>query len=109
MSTPATHRVLVALFSLSRSTSPIDAGVLGQLSGLSPTGAARALVQLEAEGLVDATRARLTLPGLAQAARLAADGGGGATLAYAQRPRPISLSPVAEPLAAGWGAERLAG
>jgi hypothetical protein len=98
MSTPTTHRVLVALFSLSRNTSPIDAGVLGRMSGCSPTSAARALIQLEAEGLVDATRARLTLLGLAHAARLAANGGGGATLAFTRGP--CSLPSAAAPLAA---------
>jgi hypothetical protein len=109
MSTPATHRVLVALFSLSRSTSPIDAGVLGRMSGLSPTGAGRALVQLEAEGLVDATRARLTLLGLARAVRLAADGGAAAALPYTTSPARSRQAPA--PLAAAWASdnERLAG
>ena len=106
MSTPATHRVLIALFSLSRGTLPIDAGVLGRLAGLSPTGAARALIQLEAEGLVDATRARLTLLGLAHAARLTAAGSGGG-IPHAPMRAPLLRSPALAPLAAG-DAERLA-
>lgn len=105
MSTPATHRVLIALFSLSRGTLPIDAGELGRLSGLSPTGAARALLQLEAEGLADASRARLTLLGLAHAARLAAaDGGGG--IPHAPLRAPLLRTPA--PALAASNAQRLA-
>ena len=43
---------------------------------MSPTVAAGALVALERAGLVDASRARLTMLGLARAARLEATGGG---------------------------------
>jgi hypothetical protein len=61
------YLVLYSLFILSRENSPIDAGTLGRLAGLSPTQVGRALIQLERAGLADASRIRLTMTGLAVA------------------------------------------
>lgn len=69
-------RILQAVFRLSRDTCPIDATVLGRVTGVSTTAAAEALVALERAGLVDASRARLTMLGLARACALGADQGG---------------------------------
>lgn len=79
MTPDATESILVALFCLCRDTARVDATTLAQLTGHTPTLAAQALIALERAGLVDATRARLTMLGLARAARLAAAqrGGGG--------------------------------
>ena len=77
MTTHIADRILLALFSLSRDTRPIDATRLGRATGHSATLAARALLFLEKHGWVDATRARLTLLGLARAVQIGADHGGG--------------------------------
>ena len=91
-----TDRILVALFCLCRDSRPIDASRLGQATGHSPTQAAEALVALEWAGWVDASRARLTMLGLARAAQLTAragQGGGG-------RRQTGARSAVASPLLA---------
>jgi len=80
MTLDTTDRTLLALFRLSRDTGHIDAASLGQATGQTPTLAARSLVALERAGWVDASRARLTMLGLARAAQLSArsaEGGGG--------------------------------
>lgn len=76
MNQATTDRILFALFCLSRDTRHIDASELARAAGISPTGAAEALVVLERAGLVDASRARLTMLGLARAAKLSGTGGG---------------------------------
>lgn len=77
MTTHIADRILLALFSLSRDTRPIDATRLGRATGHSATLAARALLFLEKHGWVDATRARLTLLGLARAVQIGSNHGGG--------------------------------
>ena len=64
---------LHAVFELSRANLHIDAGSIGRAVGLSATQAAEALLALESKGLVDASRARLTMKGLV----VAVSGGGG--------------------------------
>jgi DNA-binding transcriptional ArsR family regulator len=98
MNQATTDRILFALFCLSRDTRHIDATELASLAGVSPTVAGQALVLLERAGLVDATRARLTMLGLARAAKLAATSGGQPRLDLRHvRPRKVR---VAAPLAA---------
>jgi len=61
------HHTLQAIFSLSRETLPIDATSIARVVGTSPVRVAEALVELEKRGWVDASRARLTMLGLAKA------------------------------------------
>ena len=77
------QRVLHALFLMSRDTRHISAATLARAARVTPTRAAEALVALERAGLVDASRARLTLRGLAVAVQSGAGRGG---LGAAQRP-----------------------
>lgn len=70
------NRILYALYCLSRDTRHISAQTLARAAEVTPTHAARALVALEAAGLVDASRARLTMLGLAKAVSAGADLGG---------------------------------
>jgi DNA-binding IclR family transcriptional regulator len=77
MTDPTLQTVLQALFFLSRDTRHISATTVATVAGLTPTRAGQALLALERAGLVDATRARLTMRGLVAAARLGAAGGGG--------------------------------
>jgi hypothetical protein len=70
------QQVLYALFCLSRDTRHIDASTLAAALALTPTQAASALLALERQGLVDASRARLTMLGLAAAVRLGPAAGG---------------------------------
>ncbi len=65
-------RVLGALYLLSPMQAHIDASSLARRLGTTPTTAALALVRLERLGLADASRARLTLRGLAVATTQAA-------------------------------------
>jgi hypothetical protein len=101
MTTHTADRILHALFCLSRDTRHIDATSLGQAIGCSATQAAQALVQLEKQGLVNATRARLTLPGLARAAQMQAKHGGGGgghglpTIGLREIPRSVRRAPLA--------------
>jgi DNA-binding transcriptional ArsR family regulator len=101
MNQATTDRTLFALFCLSRDTRHIDASEIARAAGLSPTAAAEALVVLERAGLVDATRARLTMLGLARAAKLSGAGGGrpSVDLRHAKprraRPAAIAAAPAA--------------
>lgn len=61
------NNTLQAMFSLSRATLPVDASSIARVVGTSPVRVAEALVVLEQRGLVDASRARLTMLGLAKA------------------------------------------
>jgi hypothetical protein len=74
--TPITQQTLYALFCLSRDTRHISASSLAAALGLTATRTAAALVELERAGLVDASRARLTMLGLATAVRLGSAAGG---------------------------------
>jgi hypothetical protein len=76
MNQATTDRILFALFCLSRDTRHIDATELACAARVTPTVAGQALLALERAGLVDASRARLTMLGLARATKLAAAGGG---------------------------------
>jgi DNA-binding IclR family transcriptional regulator len=100
MNDTTTDRILLALFCLSRDTSHIDATELARAAGVSATQAAQGLVALERAGLVDAGRARLTMLGLARAAKLAnAASGGGQPRVDLQHAKPRT-SKLAAPLAA---------
>jgi Mn-dependent DtxR family transcriptional regulator len=59
--------VLFAVYDLAAADVPAHAGRIAARVGLSPTEVAEILLHLEARGLVDAGRARLTLRGLAVA------------------------------------------
>jgi hypothetical protein len=63
---------LLALFDLAREDMPADAGSVARVTGRTPTDCATAIVRLDALGLCDATRARLTFRGLVIAAALRA-------------------------------------
>jgi hypothetical protein len=76
MTDHTTDRILYALFCFSRDTCSIDASALARSCGVTATQAAAALVTLEHGGLVDATRARLTMLGLARAVALGTAGSG---------------------------------
>jgi hypothetical protein len=101
-----TDRILVALFCLCRDTRPVDASTLGHATGLSPTQAAEALLALERAGWVDASRARLTMLGLARATQLSAraghgHGGGGLRLAaVSSPPQLVQRARIKPPVAA---------
>jgi DNA-binding IclR family transcriptional regulator len=105
MTNPTTDSILYALFCLSRDTQHIDATELGRAVGVSTTEAARALVALEQAGLVDATRARLTMLGLARASALQAGGAGGprkeVDLRHARPRKPAAQVPLAARSSAG--------
>lgn len=62
--------VLVALFDLARANLPATVDRVGGRVGLSDDLTRRVLARLEADGLVDAHRVRLTIVGLAIATRL---------------------------------------
>ena len=65
--------VLETLHTLSAMQARIDASSLAHRLGTTPTTVALALIRLEQLGLADATRARLTLRGLAVATAHAAE------------------------------------
>jgi hypothetical protein len=96
------QQILHALFCLSRDTRHISASTLAAALQVTPTRAAAALVALERAGLCDATRARLTMFGLAQAVRLGPAAGGprldlrAAVLAASPpaRPLPVAAAPT---------------
>lgn len=92
------QQALYALFCLSRDTRRISAQTLGAALSLTPTQAGRALVELEHAGLVDATRARLTMLGLATAMKLGPAASG--PRLDLRAPLRVAPAPVAEPLAA---------
>ncbi len=102
MNTATTDRILFALFCLSRDTRQIDASELARAAGVSPTVAAEELVVLERAGLVDASRARLTMLGLARAVKLSGAGGGrmGVDLRHAKPRRARTAALAAAPAAA---------
>ena len=99
MNTATTDRILFALFCLSRDTRHLDASELARAAGLSATLAAECLVLLERAGLVDASRARLTMLGLARATKLSGAGGGrpGIDLRHAKPRRTPSTALAAAP------------
>jgi hypothetical protein len=99
MNEPTTDRILFALYCLSRDTCEIDATSVGRAAGVTATLAGEALITLEGAGLVDATRARLTMLGLARAARLSVAGGGGLQVDL-RHARSRGVQREAEPLAA---------
>jgi hypothetical protein len=78
------QQTLYVLFCLSRDNQRTDAGSLAAAVGATPTHAARALIALERAGLVDATRARLTMRGLATALRKGPAALGGTLLGRAR-------------------------
>ncbi len=72
-----THETLIlstldSLFVLHGMNAAVDASAIARRVGTSPTRVAEALLHLEGKGLVDATKARLTLAGLSAAAAFAA-------------------------------------
>ena len=97
MNQATTDRILFALFCLSRDTRHIDATELARAAGVFVTEAAEALLALERAGLVDATRARLTMLGLARAAAMSAAGGGrpSVDLRHAKPRKPRAAAPLA--------------
>ena len=76
MTDPTEQQVLYVLFCLSRDSRHISATTLAAAVGTTPTRAASALLSLERARLVDASRARLTMLGLATAVRLGPAAGG---------------------------------
>lgn len=82
------NRVLYALFCMSRATLPIDTAGLADSAGLSIVAAGEALVRLERAEYVDASRARLTMRGLAKAVSLKADLGGTAPMVAVRGSQP---------------------
>lgn len=97
----AQHQILHALFCLSRDTRHISATSLAAVVGLTPTQTASALVALEAAQLVDASRARLTMLGLATAVRLGPANAGGQPRQQPSKAIAVPVaSPAREPLAA---------
>ena len=96
------RKLLHALFALSRDTRHISARTLADAVGTTPTRAAAGLIALERAGLCDASRARLTMVGLATAARMGSVRGGGPR----RMPKPAPVVALgadvdhAEPLAA---------
>jgi hypothetical protein len=63
--------VLRALYQLAQADRPADAGSVGRALGMRTVDVARVLLVLDARGLARADRARLTLSGLVEAARVA--------------------------------------
>jgi hypothetical protein len=102
MTDPIEQQVLHALFCLSRDTRHIDATTLAAALSLTATRAADALLSLEHAGLVDASRARLTMLGLATAVRLGPAAGGprldlaAAVTAVERRPSRVPLAARAD-------------
>jgi hypothetical protein len=109
MTDSAQHQLLHALFCLSRDTRHISATTLAAEVGLTPTVAAQTLVALERAGLVDASRARLTLLGLATAVRLGPASSGEKravrAVAVTTLPAPAQQPPLAARASAGSGAK----
>ena len=93
-------RVLLALFELSRENAHVSARTLADAVSTTPTRAAACLVALEREGLCDASRARLTMLGLATAAQLGVGSGGATRRKLQQLPARSEGRPQALPVAA---------
>jgi len=96
--------VLIALFQLSRDTQHISARTLAERvsedqRSCTPTQTGAALVSLEHKGVVDATRARLTMKGLVLATQLGA-GSGGPRVARPKAAQAAATLPQALPVAA---------
>lgn len=101
MSDPVDSLILYALFCLCRDNRHISAATLARAARTTPTRAAAALVSLERAGLVDASRVRLTMLGLARAAAAGAGvGGGGARRAAPTAPKAAHAGSRPAPLAA---------
>jgi hypothetical protein len=81
------QQILHALFQLCRDNRPVSAASLAELAGTTATVAGRALVAMERDGLVDASRARLTMLGLARAVASGAQSGGPRLVREAQQAR----------------------
>jgi hypothetical protein len=79
-------RILIALFELCRDNRRVTARTLAEAADTTPTLAASCLVALERAGLCDASRARLTMLGLARAAQLAGSSGGARARVHALAP-----------------------
>jgi hypothetical protein len=93
------REVLIALFRLSRDTQHISARTLADEVSCTPTQTGAALVTLEQKGVVDASRARLTMKGLVLAAQLGA-GSGGPRLSHPKPKKAAATAHEALPLAA---------
>ncbi len=93
------QQTLYALYCFSRDTRRISAATLAAALSLTPTRVAAALVALEHAGLVDASRARLTMLGLATAVRVG-PAAGGPRLDLAATVSPAAPREPAAPLAA---------
>lgn len=93
------REVLIALFRLSRDTQHISASTLADEVSCTPTQTGAALVSLEQKGVVDATRARLTMKGLVLAAQLGA-GSGGPRVARKKAVQVVARTPEQLPVAA---------
>jgi hypothetical protein len=93
------RQVLIALFRLSRDTRHISASTLADEVSCTPTQTGAALVSLEQKGMVDATRARLTMKGLVQAAQLGA-GSGSPRVSERKIAKIVASVPEALPVAA---------
>lgn len=93
------REVLIALFRLSRDTLHISARTLADEVSCTPTQTGAALVSLEQEGVVDASRARLTMKGLVLAAQLGA-GSGGPRVSHRKAAKAVAKAHEALPVAA---------
>jgi hypothetical protein len=93
------REVLIALFRLSRDTQHISARTLADQVSCTPTQTGAALVSLEQKGVVDASRARLTMKGLVLAARLGA-GSGGPRVSLPKAVKAVATAQEALPVAA---------
>jgi len=94
------RRILHALFALSRDSQHISATTLADAVGTTPTRAAATLIALERAGLCDASRARLTMLGLAAAARMGSARGGAPRRLHPGAAKRAADTSDAEPLAA---------
>lgn len=88
------------MFSLSKATLPIDAGALGRCCAITATAVAEGLLALEQAGLVDASRARLTMKGLAAAVLLQRRGALLPSLAAPKRESCFSAPALSQPASA---------
>lgn len=93
------REVLIALFRMSRDTLHISARTLADEVSCTPTQTGAALVSLEQKGVVDATRARLTMKGLVLAAQLGA-GSGGPRVSHRKAVKAVASAPAQLPVAA---------
>jgi hypothetical protein len=97
---PVEQAILHALFTLCQDNRRVSAASLGAHAGMTATRAASALVSLERAGLCDASRARLTMLGLATALQLGpALGGTLVGRSTPQEPARTRLSIAAQPSA----------